>query len=80
MLEALAERFGETAHYSVMDGDEIVYRAKVDPTRGAVKLTSTVGDRSPAHSTAVGKLLLSSQLLTAGEVEAWIGERELEAG
>ena len=28
---ALAERFDETAHYAVLDGRSVVYRAKVDP-------------------------------------------------
>ena len=60
VLRALAERFGETAHYAVLDGRRsIVYRAKVDPPVGAMRLTSTVGGRNPAHSTAVGKLLLA---------------------
>ncbi|QNP68985.1 IclR family transcriptional regulator [Streptomyces roseirectus] len=72
-LEALAARFGETAHYAVLDGREVVYRAKVDPPSGAVRLTSTVGGRNPAHTTAVGKLLLARELTTLADVEAWIG-------
>src|SRR5437764_6586273 len=31
VLEDLAVRFGETAHFAVLDGHEVVYRAKVDP-------------------------------------------------
>ena len=77
VLEALAERFGETAHYAVLDGTEVVYRAKVDPPSGAVRLTSTVGGRNPAHATAVGKLLLSYELDTREAVEAWLGDRVL---
>ncbi|MGW0708525.1 IclR family transcriptional regulator [Streptomyces sp. NPDC002643] len=73
VLEALADRFGETAHYAVLDGREIVYRAKVDPPTGAVRLTSTIGGRNPAHTTAVGKLLLARRLGTLEEVRAWIG-------
>ncbi|WP_128375682.1 IclR family transcriptional regulator [Streptomyces cavernae] len=78
VLEALAHRFGETAHYAVLDGREVVYRAKVDPPTGAVKLTSTIGGRNPAHATAVGKLLLAPQLGTLEEVEAWVGRFALE--
>ncbi|MGW2050485.1 IclR family transcriptional regulator [Streptomyces sp. NPDC001858] len=80
VLEALAHRFGETAHYAVLDGREVVYRAKVDPPSGAVRLTSTVGGRNPAHTTAVGKLLLArrSGALDEAEVEAWIGGSPLE--
>ncbi|MGA5450622.1 IclR family transcriptional regulator [Streptomyces umbrinus] len=76
-LEALAHRFGETSHYAVLDGREVVYRAKVDPPTGAVRLTSTVGGRNPAHTTAVGKLLLAQQLDTLDAVEAWIGSTPL---
>ncbi|MEU9786532.1 IclR family transcriptional regulator [Streptomyces phaeochromogenes] len=76
-LEALAHRFGETSHYAVLDGREVVYRAKVDPPTGAVRLTSTVGGRNPAHTTAVGKLLLAQQLDSLDDVEAWIGSTPL---
>ncbi|MEV7394064.1 IclR family transcriptional regulator [Streptomyces sp. NPDC091215] len=78
VLEALARRFGETAHYAVLDGQEVVYRAKVDPPTGAVKLTSTIGGRNPAHATAVGKLLLASQLATVQEVGVWAGAKPLK--
>ncbi|MGY1503130.1 IclR family transcriptional regulator [Streptomyces sp. QTS52] len=78
VLEALADRFGETAHYAVLDGREVVYRAKVDPPSGAVRLTSTVGGRNPAHATGVGKTLLAHQLDTVAAVAAWIGDAPLE--
>ncbi len=76
-LETLAARFGETAHYAVLDGREVVYRAKVDPPSGAVRLTSTIGGRNPAHCTAVGKLLLASSLPTSDAVRAWASAGDL---
>lgn len=78
VLEGLAGRFGETVHYAVLDGHSIVYHAKFDPPSGAVKLTSTIGGRNPAHATAVGKLLLSYELRSLADVKAWIGGGELE--
>ena len=78
VLDALAHRFGEAAHYAVLDGREVVYRAKVDPPTGAVKLTSTIGGRNPTHTTAVGKLLLARELTSLEEVEAWVGDFPLE--
>jgi DNA-binding IclR family transcriptional regulator len=78
VLERLAERFSETAHYAVLDGESIVYRAKVDPSVGAVRLSSTIGGRNPAHATAVGKILLAHQLPDLNAVERWVGERRLE--
>ncbi|MFE3449869.1 IclR family transcriptional regulator [Nonomuraea sp. NPDC059194] len=77
-LERLAARFGETAHYAVLDGREVVYRAKVDPPSGPVRLTSTVGGRNPAHSTGVGKLLLAWALPDDAAVAAWARQAPLE--
>jgi IclR family acetate operon transcriptional repressor len=79
ILEALAVRHGETAHYAVLDGRSVVYRSKVDPCVGAVKLSSVIGGRNPAHSTAVGKLLLSYQLPDAAAVDAWVAAGGLPA-
>jgi DNA-binding IclR family transcriptional regulator len=59
LLEELATTYGETAHYAVLAGTDIVYRAKMDPPQGAVRLTSVVGGRNRAYSTAVGKVLLA---------------------
>ncbi len=78
LLDTLATRFGETAHYAILDSREVVYRSKVDPPAGAVRLTSTVGGRNPAHATGVGKLLLAHELDTLEDVEAWIGDSPLE--
>lgn len=78
-LEALAERFAETAHFAVLDGSEIVYRAKVDPAHGAVRLTSVVGGRNPAYRTAVGKLLLSYVIDSPDELRGHLGDAPLES-
>ncbi|MFD9697577.1 IclR family transcriptional regulator [Lentzea sp. NPDC059081] len=72
VLAALASRFQETAHYAVLDGRSVVYRAKVDPSAGAIRLSSVIGGRNPAHCTAVGKLLLSVKLPDEAAVADWI--------
>ncbi|MDQ1530260.1 MAG: IclR family transcriptional regulator, acetate operon repressor [Microbacteriaceae bacterium] len=79
VLRQLAERYGETAHYAVLEGSDVVYRAKVDPPAGSVRLTSQIGGRNPAYLTAVGKLLLSRQVASEAELHAWLGDRPLEA-
>ena len=58
---------------------EIVYRAKADPPRGAVRLTSVVGGRNPAHSTSVGKALLSQRPHSVSELTDYFGPDPLEA-
>jgi DNA-binding IclR family transcriptional regulator len=77
-LQELAERYGETAHYAVLDGAEVVYRSKVDPPTGALRLTSTVGGRNPVHCTAVGKSLLSWMLPDDDAAAAWARGRTLD--
>lgn len=78
ILDRLAEQFNETIHFAVLDGNEVVYRDKVDPFSGSVRLTSTIGGRNPAHCTGVGKALLSTRLRTLSDVERWIDGRPLE--
>jgi IclR family transcriptional regulator, acetate operon repressor len=62
----------------VLDGRSVVNRAKVDPTTCAVRLTSTIGGRNPAHCTGVGKALLAWRLKDLGAVTEWIGGEPLE--
>jgi IclR family acetate operon transcriptional repressor len=77
ILNRLVDRFGETAHYGVLDGYSVVYRSKVDPPTGAMKLSSVVGGRNPAHVTGLGKVLLAWTLRTRDDVAQWVGERHL---
>lgn len=77
VLRRLCDTYGETVHYATLDGRWVVYRSKLDPPSGAVRLTSVVGGRNPAHTTAVGKLLLSFVLHSLGEVRDWIGDEPL---
>jgi len=79
LMRALAAEYGETVHYAVLDGKDVVYSAKVDPPQGAVKLTSTVGGRNPVYRTAVGKLLLSHMVTTMAELVEWLNGDALEA-
>jgi IclR family acetate operon transcriptional repressor len=79
VMRRLCERYGETVHYAVLDDRSVIYRAKIDPPEGAFRLTSVVGGRNLAHTTAVGKLLLSYRLRSLGAVRDWVGDRPLEA-
>lgn len=79
ILEELSQRFGETVHYAVLDGPEVVYRAKTDPPGGAVRLTSVIGGRNPAYRTAVGKLLLSYAVDSEQQLRDLLGPDPLVA-
>jgi IclR family KDG regulon transcriptional repressor len=60
-LRVLAERTRETVHLVFLDQDEIVYIDKVETDQhpSGLRMASRVGLRNPAHSCAVGKVLLS---------------------
>ncbi len=57
-MQDLMERVGETVHLAVLDGDQLVYVAKVE-SRHPIRLFSQVGQHGPVHCTGVGKVLLA---------------------
>jgi IclR family pca regulon transcriptional regulator len=57
-LEQLAETVHESSSISVLDGDDIVYVARV-PTRGIMTVAISVGTRFPAYATSMGRVLLA---------------------
>jgi DNA-binding IclR family transcriptional regulator len=75
-LERLAAAAGETAHLCILDDGEVLYLEKVEPTR-TVRVPSSVGQRNPAHCTAVGKALLAH--LPEAEVDVVIRRRGLKS-
>jgi len=58
-LEALHRQTGETVHFGVLRGREIIYLDKVE-SRQAVRMNSQIGNASPAFCTGVGKAALST--------------------
>jgi IclR family acetate operon transcriptional repressor len=72
VLDALATRFGETAHYAELDGAEVVYLAKMTPPGRGAQMTSIVGGRNPAHCTALGKALIAYELPDDNAVAAYV--------
>lgn len=79
ILRELSTLFDETAHYAILDGDDVVYQAKHDPATGAIRLSSVVGGRNPAHATAVGKLLLAYRYRDSASALEWSAGRILVA-
>ncbi len=65
-LERLLYEVDETVHLCVLDGGEVLYLDKFEPSR-SVRMASRIGRRNPAHCTAVGKAML-----------AWLPERETD--
>jgi IclR family transcriptional regulator, pca regulon regulatory protein len=59
-LEQLVERVHESSSVSVLDGDEVVYIARV-PTRRIMTVAISVGTRFPAYVTSMGRVLLAAR-------------------
>jgi len=58
-MEKLSRKYGETIHFAVKDGDEIVYVEKLDGTFN-VNIYSKIGRRSPLYAPSVGKVILAN--------------------
>ncbi|WP_243725364.1 IclR family transcriptional regulator domain-containing protein [Actinomadura rubrisoli] len=59
-LRALAGDLHEAVSMAVLDGDEIVYVARI-PGRRLMSLSLTIGSRLPAHATSMGRVLLAAR-------------------
>jgi IclR family pca regulon transcriptional regulator len=59
-MEALVNQVNESCSVSVLDGDEVVYVARV-PTHRIMTVAISVGTRFPAYATSMGRVLLAAQ-------------------
>ena len=73
-LERLAEQVHESSSVSVLDGDEIVYVARV-PTKRIMTVSISVGTRFPAYATSMGRVLLAE--LDGPGLDAFLERAEL---
>ncbi len=74
VLERLHREVNETVHLGVLDGGDVVYLDKLEPSH-PIRLNSRIGGRIPAHCTGVGKALLAWTYPTDEAIRAWIEER-----
>jgi IclR family pca regulon transcriptional regulator len=73
-LERLAHEVHESSSVSVLDGDEIVYVARV-PTKRIMTVSISVGTRFPAYATSMGRVLLAD--LDGPELDSFLDRAEL---
>ena len=64
----LVERIHESCSAAVLDGDEIVYVARVPTRTRIMSITLGLGSRLPAHLTSMGRVLLAA--LPPAELDA----------
>jgi len=58
-LERIAHQLGESCSATVLDGQDVVYIARV-PIRGLIPVNLQIGARLPAYLTSMGRVLLAS--------------------
>jgi DNA-binding IclR family transcriptional regulator len=75
VLEDLSRETGESAHFCVRMGDSVVVLARTSGP-GAFQLTDRVGVVRPAHSTALGKVMLAA--LSDQQLDRYLGHAELK--
>lgn len=59
ILTGLRDFCGETIHYAVRSGNELIYVEKIQGLHPIGLIATTMGERAPLHCTAVGKSLLA---------------------
>lgn len=74
-MRALSAQLQESSSLAALDGNEIVYLARV-PSPRSVAITLNIGSRLPAYATSLGQVLLAS--LSDEALEAYLAETELE--
>jgi IclR family pca regulon transcriptional regulator len=75
-MEALSEQVHESVSVAVLDGDEIVYVARV-PTKRIMTISLSLGSRLPAVTTSMGRVLLAD--LGPGELGTFLDRVQPQA-
>jgi IclR family transcriptional regulator, acetate operon repressor len=75
ILQALAERIGETCNIGILDRDRIVYVDRVE-ANWPLTIQFRTGSAVPLHCTAIGKLFLAH--LPAEQVDKMLGAASLQ--
>ena len=76
IVENVSVKCRQTAHFGILTGHDILYLYKFDSNQ-ALRISSDIGKRIPAHATAIGKALLSG--LSDEELVALYADYEMQA-
>lgn len=76
-MEALVAIVEESSSMSVLDGDNVVYVARVPTRRRIMTVAIAVGTRFPAHATSMGRVLLAG--LSPADLDATLANLEFES-
>jgi len=74
MIQLLAERTGESSHFAIRSGDDVVIVAKTEGA-GMFQITDRAGAVRPANATALGKVVLAA--LAPVQLDRYLAKGEL---
>lgn len=74
-MERLVEQVRESCSMAVLDGEDVVYVARV-PTKRIMSVAISVGTRFPAYATSMGRVLLGNQ--PADVIDAYLRTTDLK--
>jgi IclR family acetate operon transcriptional repressor len=60
-MAKVVDALGESVNLAILDGEEIVYVAQVQPSKNFMRMFTEVGRRAQPHTTAVGKAILATE-------------------
>lgn len=75
LMEDIASTLHESCSVSVLDGQDIVYVARV-PSKRIMSINLAIGSRLPAYATSMGRVLLSG--LDAAALDRYLHDARLE--
>ncbi len=76
LMQQLVEQLNESCSAAVLEGDDVVYVARVATTKRIMSISLNVGTRLPAFATSLGRVLLAG--LSDFELDSFLsrGERQ----
>lgn len=75
LLEQLTDQTGESSHFAIRSGDDVIILARISGT-GMFQLVDRAGAVRPAHATALGKVMLA--VMTPTRLERYLDKGELQ--
>jgi IclR family acetate operon transcriptional repressor len=60
-MSGVVEALGESVNLAMLDGEDVVYVAQVQPSHNFMRMFTEVGRRAMPHATAVGKAMLATR-------------------
>jgi len=76
LMQQLVEQLNESCSAAVLDGEDVVYVARVATTKRIMSISLNVGTRLPAFATSLGRVLLAE--LAVDELDLFLSQCELD--